>query len=129
MLRQVAISLLFYFIDVQQVIEQPLSSLLNHAGLVKRMMRACHLEMVVTWSGSFGAPSPKPLKLWSTNDFVHGLRRSRPLSCSDRLAASRLVTDQSGKCRRTVTGLRAKLRRSSAYPPMLCAAAADLMVP
>ena len=35
-------------------------------------------KRVATWHSAFGAPSPKPFQLWSSNDIVYSLRRGKP---------------------------------------------------
>ncbi|CAK0817453.1 unnamed protein product [Prorocentrum cordatum] len=61
-------------IDVHVVLEQPMSSVFDElpflADYMARMIR------VPTWLGSFGAPTAKPLKLFTTSDKFRGLRRS-----------------------------------------------------
>ena len=130
MRRQVVLSMLIHFLGGKQVIEQPLSSLLNFVSLVKRMLQLCHMTTTVTWLGCYSGATPKPLKLWSSHSLAAGLARRRPRMCKERLSTMRIVAQtKNGKklIKKAVTGIRSKLKQSSAYPQQFCNAVADIM--
>ena len=41
---------------------------------------------LMTWLGSFGAATEKPLQIWSSENFVYNLKRDRPTGKTKRLA-------------------------------------------
>jgi len=123
MRRQVILSMLWELLGNEQVIEQPLSSIVDRVPLFCEMLRVCRLQRMTTWLGAFGAPTPKPLHLWSTCGFTDDLRRNRP--CARLGLLSTTVWDD-GK-RKRVTGKRDELQQSSAYPDEFCKASSALI--
>ena len=78
--RMVYLILFSFGLSAYYFIEQPSSSLLKHHPAMqilkyvgKRMGH--HTNMVSTWLGMFGAPSPKGIKVWSNAPWVKNLKR------------------------------------------------------
>ena len=100
-------------------IEQPISSIVEVFPVMKRLLQITEASRVVTWLGEFEAPSPKPIKLWTTSAWVKDLRRKR--SCRPALKPSSSLVVKRGW---QVTGVKAKLKESQTYPKAFGKAAA-----
>jgi hypothetical protein len=70
----------------------------------------------VTWLGSFGASSEKPLQLWSTEPYAAMLKRMRPACASISLCKTTTVMSSTGQLRRRYDGNKAALAASAVYP-------------
>ena len=122
MRRQVVLSVLLELLGNEQVIEQPMSSIVHCVPLFNRMLCACNLQRTTTWLGAFKAPTPKPLKLWSTGHFINELRRKLPEARTGSLSKSVWV-----RGKKAVTGKRSDLKQSSAYPINFCKAVSSVI--
>ena len=104
------------------VIENPQSSLLSYLSPMSELCEMVLKEQTCVWLGSFGAPTAKPVLLWSNWPSVEKLRTERPFFGS---SMTQLVTKSaSGE----VTGRRKALKDSHAYPARFGDAVAQLLV-
>ena len=99
-------------------IEQPVSSIVEHFPVMKRLLSLTGAARVSTWLGAFDAPSPKPIKLFTTSGWVHRLKRSKPKFGPGE--ASSLVVRRGHQ----ITGVKQKLKASQTYPKAFGQAAA-----
>ena len=106
--------ILAHFLEIHFIVEQPMGSILNYMPPVEAALDCTDADVVVTWLGSFGAKTPKPLKLMGSAPFLSELRRTRPNLKS--LTGRTYFTHFDKKGRRRVTGLTATMESSSAYP-------------
>ena len=63
---------------IAPILEQPTSSIMPKCNPLQSTLSFMKATRVVTWHGSFGARSPKPLQLWSSSDMIKSRRRARP---------------------------------------------------
>ena len=101
-------------------LEQPLSSTMPFCQPLKSVLQFVKVTRVVTWHGSFGANSMKPLQILSNRDMICSLKRKKPSGKSLTLARK----GDGG----AFTGRKKHLVRSQAYTPLFGKAVADMML-
>ena len=109
---------LAFCLGLHVVIEQPLSSILFNYAPMQALIGNTNLQRATVQLGGFGAASRKPLQLWGTVPWLSQLahastQRQKSAKPGEKLSVTR--TDNLG--RQVVTGKKAALKESSAYPP------------
>ena len=99
--------LLGHLLDCSCCLEQPLGSVMPQAPPLSTVLKFVQAERVVTWHSAFGAPSAKPLQLWSNNPVVQTLRRKKPTG----MKLKPLATRGGG----TFSGVGRRLKGSECY--------------
>jgi len=96
-------------LQCEYVLEQPVSSIHHRAPHIEATYEHTMAERDITWLGSYGASSPKPLAFWGTPEWLSDLYRQRPKKgqCQELLAVRK-----GGK----VSGRRKSLAASQCYP-------------
>ena len=114
------------FIEVESVVEQPISSTLDRLAFVAKAFHATSVTISTTPLGAFGAPSQKLVRLYHCSQrlpqsdsltWVQALKRPVPRN----IKFKSLVRNSKGK----VSGVPRLLKASGAYPPAFGAAAAQ----
>ena len=114
------------FVEIESVLEQPLSSRLERLEFVANAFTATHAERTVTPLGAFDADSFKQVQLWhcsstarllGSGSWVRALKRPIPRHFKFR----KLYHQVNGK----VNGIHKRLKASAAYPPRFGAAVAQ----
>ena len=116
------LGVLAHLVKVGTVFEQPLSSCADKAPCFSKLLASLHARRTVTWLGCFGFTSAKPLKLWHTQAWVGGLKRSRPSRGSFKRFKPLCYKNRHGK----VCGYSAQLKKSAAYTKEFGRSAAQL---
>jgi hypothetical protein len=119
--RVVGLCLFTSTTDGRWCVEQPISSLLWLFPPFARLLSFAQAKKTVTYLGAFGAQSQKPVVLMHTSEWVHLLRRPRPLQT---FSLQLVQKDTRGK----VTGIKAALKGSQSYPPEFGQVAANAKV-
>ena len=125
---------------VKLFIEQPFNSMFFLVGCMKSTLDMISAQRMITWLGGFGHPSPKPLEIFYTfnvplvRDML--VRTAKDAKRGDR-SVTKLATFQKRRSKHVskrawsktvhVTGRKAQLESSKAYPPAFCNACADLI--
>jgi hypothetical protein len=120
-IRVVGLCLLTSTTDGRWCVEQPISSLLWWFPPFARLLSFVKAKKTVTFLGAFGAESQKPVTLMHTSEWVHLLKRPRPLGT---FSLQLVRKDAQGR----VTGNKAALKGSQSYPPQFGQAAAAAKV-
>ena len=119
----ISLALLFavaYAREIAIFMEQPSSTVLHCLSPMREVIRVCLPYKTLTYLGSYGASSPKPILLWSSSEKVHDLSRKRP----EKGTLEQLTTrDAFGT---SVTGKKDQLHESQAYPTAFGKAVASL---
>ena len=98
-----------FWCRIAPILEQPTSSVMPKCNPLQSTLSFMKATRVVTWHGSFGARSPKPLQLWSSSDMIKSMRRARPPNAGQWHS---LVIIKAGK----IQGAK-NLKASEAYTP------------
>jgi len=109
---------LAFCLGLHVVIEQPLSSILFDYAPMQALIAKTRMQRATVQLGGFGAASMKPLQLWGTVPWLPQLaqaskQRQKSAKPGEKLTHTR--TDNLGRA--NVTGKKAALKESSAYPP------------
>jgi hypothetical protein len=109
---------LAFCLGLHVVIEQPLSSILFDYAPMRALIHKTGMQRATVQLGGFGAASRKPLQLWGTVPWLSQLaqastQRQKSAKPGEKLSVT--TTDNLG--RQNVTGKKAALKESSAYPP------------
>ena len=119
---QMIVSALMYFLSRLlgnvTLLEQPLNSSLPNTPLMSSVLTFCSSMKVVTYLGSYGGKTAKPLQVWSSSVTFQDLHRPRP----EGLTESLVERGQNG----SFTGKKAALEESGVYPPAFGAKVASL---
>ena len=108
------VMLLAWLLGCKEGLEQSFSSVLPACGCMRGLMPFIGAKKTITYHWCFGAPTLKPLQLWSSHPFMELLRRERPAAssesalaradgegrftgCKDLLVESQMYTPQFGK--------------------------------
>ena len=102
--------LLGHLLDCVCCLEQPLGSVMPQAPPLSTVLSFVQAERVVTWHSAFGAPSAKPLQLWSNNPVVQTLRRKKPTGVKLEPLATRGSSSGEG-----FSGVRDRMKGSECY--------------
>jgi len=104
------------------IVEQPATSIMIYHPRFQQVKASCGASFreIDTFMGSFGGPSVKPTKLYSSSAYVETLKRPMPRHGiqGEQLVARDEVTG-------AVTGIADALKGSQAYPPDYAAAVAE----
>lgn len=101
------------------VMEQPLSSIMPEHPAVGAALRDVNCEKQAIRLGDVGSPSQKPLQLWTSAPWIGSLQT---LAAEARLQPQFQAPTQTLATRKggAVTGRRAELAESAAYPMFFC---------
>ena len=119
--RTVTLCLVAWWRGLRVVVENPTSSIVPRFSPMRELITEVLRERVHVWLGNFGAPSEKPLFLWTNWPALRHLARGKPQMST----ASSLVTKEADG---RVTGNAAELHDSQAYPPEFGVAVANLLL-
>ena len=129
-----AVSSLLVFLggllNLVPVIEQPTSSCLPKIAPMRTVLTFRNACSTTVWLGAFGAPSPKPVKLWASSPQFQALKRPKPKKensepCNNSAALTQKgISKKTGKA--TFSGKR-NLTASEEYPFAFGLAVADVM--
>ena len=126
-------SLLFFLgglLDLVPVVEQPVSSCLPKIAPMRTVLTFGNACSTTVWLGTFGAPSPKPVKLWGSSPQFQALRRPKPDKENSEPSNSNAILTQKGiskKTGRATFSGKPNLTASEEYPFAFGLAVADVM--
>ena len=116
--------LLGHLLDCSCCLEQPSGSVMPQAPPLSTVLSFVQAQRVVTWHCAFGAPSAKPLQLWSNNPVVQTLRRKKPKGLKLKPLATR---DDSGGTLK-FSGVGSRMKGSECYTAEFGKAVAEVFL-
>ena len=99
--------------------EHPMTSLIQHYGPFAALVRSCLKYRIVTYLGTFGSASLKPIKVWSSDSSVSRLKAKK--TKKPPLAHKNVFGEVNIYCR-------SALKNSKAYPVAFGRAVAEIFV-
>lgn len=112
--------LVSFLVENLAVLEQSAGSTMPKTPPLNVVLKFANAKRVVTWHGAFGAPTAKPLQIWSNSAIIEKLRREKPVGISGHLC-SNVGGDSS------YSGIPRRLFGSQAYTAEFGRAVADMM--
>lgn len=110
--RSLLLSMLGHFTRCFFAAEQPTSSCFGQLPMVANFFVEIETVIIIFWLGAYGAPTKKPVRVWTNMHIMEEIRRKRPLTSGNVVLVTRKI--KLGKMR--VYGKKQALRLSAVYP-------------
>ena len=115
LLRSAMMILLALLTSVRPVVEQPTSSAAHPLSMMTKLSTYFGVCRVPTYSGAFGAPSLKAIKLFGFGDARPWVRRLRRASPVGKTLLTLAIKHRTKNGKRAFTGKAQKLKQSASY--------------